>query len=73
MVLRFAIEFLKSIAIIIALPLGIGFAVEIVVFALSDRDVSGAFGSGLAGIAAGIFGLVIAIVIVIRRIADIED
>jgi hypothetical protein len=70
---RFAIEFLKSISILIALPLGMGFVVEIVAFALSDRDVGGAFGSGLAGIAAGIFGLVIAIVIVIRRIADVED
>ncbi|WLA53923.1 hypothetical protein [Bradyrhizobium diazoefficiens] len=73
MALRFAVEFLKSIAIIIALTLGMGFAVEIVVFALSDRDVSGAFGSGLAGIAGGILGLVIAVVIVLRRIADIED
>ncbi|MBR0801128.1 hypothetical protein JQ615_37805 [Bradyrhizobium jicamae] len=72
-VLRFIIEFLKAIAIIIALPLGIGFVAEVVMFALSDRDVSGAFGSGLAGIAGGILGLVIAIVIVLRRIADIED
>ena len=30
MALRFAIEILKSVAIIIALPLGIGFAVEVV-------------------------------------------
>ncbi|WFU43323.1 hypothetical protein QA640_13245 [Bradyrhizobium sp. CB82] len=72
-VLRFVIEFLKCIAIIIALTLGMGFAAEIVVFALSGRDVSGAFGSGLAGIAGGILGLVIAIVIVLRRIADFED
>jgi hypothetical protein len=73
MALRFAVELLKSIGIIIALTLGTGFAVEIVVFALSDRDVSGAFGSGLAGIAGGILGLVIAVVIVLRRIADVED
>lgn len=73
MALRFAVELLKSIAIIIALMLGMGFAVEFVVFALSDRDVSGAFGSGLAGIAGGILGLVIAVVIVLRRIADVED
>lgn len=72
-VLRFVIEFLKCIAIIIALTLGMGFAAEVVVFALSDRDVSGAFGSGLAGIAGGILGLVIAVVIVLRRIADVED
>ncbi|MGY4498671.1 hypothetical protein ACVWYH_002602 [Bradyrhizobium sp. GM24.11] len=73
MPLRFAVEFVKSIAIIIALTLGMGFAAEIVAFALSDRDVSGAFGSGLAGIAGGILGLVIAVVIVLRQIADIED
>lgn len=73
MVLRFVIEFLKCIAIIIALTLGMSFAAEIVVFALSDRDVSGAFGSGLAGLAAGALGLVIAMVIVATRIADIED
>jgi hypothetical protein len=72
-VLRFVIEFLKCIAIIIALPLGIGGAVEIVVFALSDRDVNGAFASGMAGLAAGALGLVIAMVIVATRIADIED
>ncbi|MCC8966722.1 hypothetical protein H8A95_31455 [Bradyrhizobium sp. Pear76] len=48
-------------------------AVEAAVFALSDRDVGGAFGSGLAGIVAGLFGLVIAIVIIRRRIADVED
>ncbi|MCC8949138.1 hypothetical protein H8A97_29560 [Bradyrhizobium sp. Arg62] len=73
MALRLAIGLLKSIAIIVALPLGIGLAVEAAVFALSDRDVGGAFGSSLAGIVAGIFGLVIAIVIVLRRIADVED
>jgi hypothetical protein len=39
MALRFAIEILKSVAIITALPLGIGFAVEVVVFALSDQDL----------------------------------
>jgi hypothetical protein len=73
MALRFAVEFFKSVAIIIALTLGIGFAAEIIVFALSDRDVSGAFGSGLAGVAGGILGLVAAVVIVLRRIADVED
>ena len=73
MAVRFAVELLKSITIIIALTLGMGFAAETFVFALSDRDVSGTFGSGLAGIAAGLFGFVIAVVIVLRRIADIED
>jgi hypothetical protein len=73
MALRFAVEFFKSVAIIIALTLGIGFAAEIIVFALSDRDVSGAFGSGLAGVAGGLLGLVAAVVIVLRRIADVED
>ncbi|WP_198961027.1 hypothetical protein [Bradyrhizobium sp. UFLA03-84] len=73
MTVRFAIEFLKCVAIIIALPLGMGFAAEVVVFVLSDRDVGGAFGSGLAGAASGVFGLVLAVVIVLRRIADIED
>jgi hypothetical protein len=72
-VIRFVIEFLKCIAIIVTLPLGIGLAVEIVVLALSDRDVNGAFGSGMAGLAAGALGLVIAMVIVATRIADIED
>jgi len=73
MALRFAVEFLTSVAIIIAVTLGTSLAAETVVFALSDRDVSGAFGSGLAGAAGGVFGLVFAVVIVIRRIADIED
>ncbi|UGA46507.1 hypothetical protein HU230_0010890 [Bradyrhizobium quebecense] len=73
MAVRFAIEFSKSVAIIIALTLGMGFVAEVVAFVLSDRDVSGAFGSGLAGVAGGVFGLVLAIVIVLRRIADIED
>ncbi|MGY3588185.1 hypothetical protein ACVIGB_002856 [Bradyrhizobium sp. USDA 4341] len=71
--LRFAVELLKFLAIIIALPLGMGFAAEIIAFALSDRDVSGAFGSGLAGVAGGALGLVLAVVIVLGRIADIED
>ncbi|SDF29529.1 hypothetical protein SAMN05216337_105044 [Bradyrhizobium brasilense] len=75
MVLRLAIGPLKSLAIVVALPLGIGLAVQVAVFALSDRDVGGAFGSGLARarIVAGIFGLVITIVIILRRIADVED
>ncbi|TWC07002.1 hypothetical protein FBZ93_101293 [Bradyrhizobium macuxiense] len=73
MAVRFAIEFFKSVAIIVALTLGMGLVAEVVVFALSDRDVSGAFGSGLAGVAGGVLGLVLAIVIVLRRIADIED
>lgn len=72
-VLRFAVEFLKSIAIVLALTLGIGFAAEIVVFAFSDRDVSGAFAAGLAGVGGGMFGFVVAVVIVMRRIADVED
>ncbi|UGY02775.1 hypothetical protein [Bradyrhizobium quebecense] len=73
MAVRFAIEFSKAVAIIIALTLGMGFVAEVVAFVLSDRDVSGAFGSGLAGVAGGVFGLVLAVVIVLRRIADIED
>ncbi|MES5481966.1 hypothetical protein QMZ05_04350 [Bradyrhizobium sp. INPA03-11B] len=70
---RFAIEFSKSVAIIVALTLGMGFVAEVVAYALSDRDVSGAFGSGLAGVAGGALGLVLGVVIVLRRIADIED
>ncbi|MCS3449094.1 MULTISPECIES: hypothetical protein [Bradyrhizobium] len=73
MAVRFAVEFFKSVAIIIALTLGMGFAAEMAAFALSDRDASGAFASGLAGVAGGVLGLVLAIVIVLRRIADIED
>ncbi|MCC8935601.1 hypothetical protein H8A99_03595 [Bradyrhizobium sp. Arg68] len=73
MVLRLATRPLKSLSIVVALPLGIGLAVQVAVFALSDRDVGGAFGSGLARIVAGIFGLVITIVIILRRIADVED
>ncbi|MCP1844837.1 nitrate reductase gamma subunit [Bradyrhizobium sp. USDA 4524] len=73
MAVRFAIELFKSVAIIMALTLGMGFAAEVVAFVLSDRDVSGAFGSGLAGVAGGVLGLVLAVVIVLRRIADIED
>ena len=73
MPLRFAVEFVKSVAIIIALTLGMGLAAEIVALGLSDRDVSGAFGSGLAGIAGGIFGFILAVVIVLRQLADIED
>ncbi|MGY4167521.1 hypothetical protein [Bradyrhizobium sp. USDA 4529] len=73
MVLRLAIGPLKSLAIVVALPLGIGLAIQVAVFALFDRDVGGAFGSGLARIVAGIFGLVITIVIILRRIADVED
>ncbi len=48
------------------------FAAEKIAFALSDRDVSGAFGSGVAGVAGGALGLVLAVVIVLGRIADIE-
>jgi hypothetical protein len=73
MIRRFAIEFLKVVAILVALPLASGVAVLGIVFSLSDRDVGGAMGSSLAGIAAGLLGLVIAITIVVRRIADIED
>ena len=73
MALRFAVEFFKAVAIVIALTLGMGFVAEAVAFVLSDRDVSGAFGSGLAGVAGGVLGLVLAVVIVLRRIADIED
>ncbi|WP_050422071.1 hypothetical protein [Bradyrhizobium tropiciagri] len=73
MAVRFAIEFFKVVTIIIALTLGMGVVATVVAFALSDRDVSGAFGSGLAGVAGGALGLVLGIVIVLRRIADIED
>lgn len=73
MVARFAIEFLKATAIIVALPLVLGNAVALAVLFLSDRDIGGTYGAGLAGYAAGAFGLIIAIVIVVRRIADIED
>jgi len=73
MAVRFAIELSKSVAIIIVLTLGMGFVAEAVAFVLSDRDVGGAVGSGLAGIAGGVLGLVLAVVIVLRRIVDIED
>lgn len=73
MVRNFAIEFLKAAAIIVALPLGLGAVAEVVVMAISDRDVNGAFASGLAGIGAGIFGLVVAIVIVLGRIRTLRD
>ncbi|WP_375780206.1 hypothetical protein ACE103_16010 [Bradyrhizobium sp. ma5] len=71
--LRFAAEFFKSVAIIIALTLGTGFTAEMIAFALSDRDISGTFESGLVGIAGGVLGFVLAVVIVVRRIADTED
>ncbi|MHC2334942.1 hypothetical protein [Bradyrhizobium sp. USDA 4454] len=73
MAVRFAVELSKSVAIIIVLTLGMGFVAEAIAFVLSDRDVGGAVGSGLAGVAGGVLGLVLAIVIVLRRIADIED
>jgi hypothetical protein len=73
MVVRFVVEFLKATAIIIGLPLISGFAVQIISFWFSDRDVGGAFGSSLFGITAGCLGLIFAIIIVLRRIADIED
>ncbi|KJC58833.1 hypothetical protein UP10_21240 [Bradyrhizobium sp. LTSPM299] len=71
MALRFVIEFFKCAAIVVAMTLGTALAAEMVVFALSDRDVSGAFGSGLAGTAGGVVGLVLAVVIVLRRFADV--
>jgi hypothetical protein len=70
---RFAVEFFKFVAIVIVLTLGTGFAAEMTAFALSDRDASGAFGSGLTGVAGAALGLVVGIVIALRRIADIED
>ncbi|HEX7921900.1 MAG TPA: hypothetical protein VF583_13165, partial [Bradyrhizobium sp.] len=73
MACRFVVELSKSVAIVTAMTVGFAFAAEMAAFALSDRDVSGASGSGLAGGAGGLFGLVLAVVIVLRRIADIED
>jgi hypothetical protein len=78
MALRFAVEFLKCVAIIVALPLGLGLFVQIVVLfvllrLLGEGDIESAWGSAMAGIAAGALGLVIAVVIVVGRIADIED
>ncbi|GIQ73352.1 hypothetical protein [Bradyrhizobium sp. RD5-C2] len=73
MALRFVVELSKSVAIVIAMTVGMAFAAEMAAFALSDRDISGVFGSGLAGVAGGLFGLVLGVVIVLRRIADIED
>ena len=65
---RFAVELAKSVAIIIGVTLALGFSAELAAFVLSDRDVNGAFGS-----AGGILGLVVGILIVFRRIAEIED
>jgi hypothetical protein len=73
MIARFAVEFLKAVAIILALPLTSGIAVETLVYFLSDRDIGATYGASLAGLAAGVLGLVVAITIVVRRIADIED
>ncbi|WP_316395793.1 hypothetical protein [Bradyrhizobium sp. 33ap4] len=73
MAFRFVVELSKCVAIVIVLTLGMGFVAEAVAIVLSDRDVGGAVGSGLAGVAGGVLGLVLAVVIVLRRIADIED
>jgi ABC-type spermidine/putrescine transport system permease subunit II len=72
MIVRAIVEILKAVAIIIGLPLAFGFIVLGVVFWLLDRDVGGAFGSTMAGIAAGVFGLIVAVVIVLRRVADFD-
>ncbi|MBR1203266.1 MULTISPECIES: hypothetical protein [unclassified Bradyrhizobium] len=68
--LRFTVEFFTSVAIIIGVTLALGLSAEFTAFALSDRDVNGAFGSGVAGFVGGMLGLVIGIVIALRRIAD---
>jgi hypothetical protein len=73
MITRFVVEFIKATAIIVGLPLVSGLLTATIAFRLSDRDVGGTFGSGLLGFAVGAFALVIAITIVMRRIADIED
>jgi hypothetical protein len=73
MVARFAVEFLKSAAIILGLPLISGIGAETLIFFLSDRDIGASYGASLAGLAGGALGLVVAITIIVRRIADIED
>jgi hypothetical protein len=70
---RFVVEFIKATAIIVGLPLFSALLTATIAFRLSDRDVDGAFGSGVLGLVVGAFALVIAVTIVARRIADIED
>ena len=73
MIARFAVEFIKAAVILIALPLISGVAVETLVYFLSDRDIGATYGASLAGLAAGALGMVAAIMIVVRRIADLDD
>jgi hypothetical protein len=71
--MRVLVEILKMIGIIIGLPLVAGFAVQFITyFLLSDRDIGATYGSVIAGIGAGAFALLIAIVIVLRRVADYD-
>lgn len=70
--MRAIVEILKIVGIVIGLPLAAGFAVQFVTYFLSDRDVGATYGSTIAGIGAGAFALLIAIVIVIRRVADFD-
>jgi len=72
MIARIIVEILKAVTIIIGLPLVSGLIVEVVVFFFSNRDVEGAFASGAAGIGAGVFALIIGIIIVLRRVADFD-
>lgn len=68
--LRFALGFFHSVAIIIAVTLATALTAQLLAFVLFNRDVSAAFGSGAAGFVGGMLGLVIGIVIALRRIAD---
>jgi hypothetical protein len=72
MIARIIVEILKAVTIIIGLPLVSGLIVEVVVFFFSNRDVEGAFASGAAGAGAGVFALIIGIIIVLRRVADFD-
>lgn len=75
MVRRFAIEFLKSIAIIVALPLATGFVTMTAATAywfLFERNED-PLGIAIVGMWASIIAFFIAVVIVLRRIADVED
>ena len=69
---RAIFEFFKCVAIIIGLPLASGLAAHGVWFRFSDRDVGGAFGAAMAGIAVAAFAFIVAVVIVLRRVADFD-
>jgi hypothetical protein len=69
---RTIFEFFKCVAIIIGLPFASGLVTHGVWFWSSDRDVGGPFGDTMAGIAVGAFAFIVAVVIVLRRVADFD-